>query len=87
MLKHNVTSAAKANLTEAEAMARSALVKECEYALHLDLGSGSTYTGRAVVTFTLDDTVASTFLDFTGVEITTLLVRSHALGAGLAAEW
>ena len=69
------TTTAKPNLTQSEAEARSAVISNVSYQLRLDLGTGDEYTGVAVVSFDTSSPAAGTFLDFSGKQITKLLVR------------
>ena len=69
------TTTAKPNLTQSEAEARSAVISNVSYQLRLDLGTGDEYTGVAVVSFDTSSPTAGTFLDFSGKQITKLLVR------------
>ena len=67
-------------LSESDAATRSKNISNVEYHLDLNLpgGASDTYSGTLEATFTVE-TYSETFLDFTGFEITTLILNGRVI--------
>jgi aminopeptidase N len=70
---------AESNLTREEARERARLVSDVQYEITLDLTSPDSFGSESVVRFRCQTTAASTFMDLTAPEVTSIEVNGQAV--------